>query len=414
MGIREQWNIAIRGLRANVGRSLLTILGIVIGVAAIVLVLTLGNGAQALILDQVRSIGANTIIVRPGRQPSGPTDVAASLLSNTLKERDIEALRKPGNAPGIVSVEPAMLVPDSVQYQQNVYRPTILGWSAKALEETFQVEPDQGNFFTDEDNRQRAKVAVIGQRVKEALFGESDAVGQVIKIRGKNFRVMATIAPRGQVSVVNVDEVVLIPALTAQKDLLGVDYYTEAFVRVANDVDVNQVASDIRATLREQHDIVDPSKDDFYVLTQQGIVQSISTVTQVLKIFLTGIASVSLLVGGIGIMNIMLVSVTERTREIGLRKAVGATTADILRQFLMESLVLTVSGGILGTALAVAFSLLVAVIARQRFHVNWPFNISVLGFVLGIGMAAIVGLSFGLYPARKASRKSPMEALRYE
>lgn len=414
MNLYEQWKIALTGLRTNLGRSLLTILGIVIGVAAIVLVLTLGQGAQLLILNQVNSLGGNSIIVRPGREPAGPTDAAESLLSNTLKQRDIDALRKPANVPGIVSVEPAVLVPDSVQYQQNIARPTILGWSAQALHDTFQVEAQAGLFFTEEDNRQQAKVAIVGDKVRQTLFGDSQAVGEFIKIRGRNFRVVATLPLGGQVSVLNVDEIVLIPVSTAQKDLLGIDYYHEAFVSVADGVQIDQAAQDIRATLREQHDIIDPAKDDFYVLTQQDIVDRISTITSVLTIFLSGIASISLLVGGIGIMNIMLVSVTERTREIGLRKAVGATTRHILEQFLLEALVLTVSGGLLGTLLATGIALLVALVARGQFNLEWPFNISILGFSLGIAMAAITGLTFGLYPARKASRKSPMEALRYE
>jgi putative ABC transport system permease protein len=405
---------AVQALRANVGRSALTILGIVIGVLAIVLIVALGQGARQLILDEVQSIGADTIIIRPGRQPDGPSDIADTILADSVKDRDVKALLRKENVPGLDSVAPAVLVSGSVSYEDNLYRPFTLGWTAEGLARFFQIAPQDGFFFTEDDIRQRTKVAIIGDRVRQELFGGSDAVGEFITIRGKRFRVVGTLKQLGQVAVFNIDELVVIPYSTAQKDILGIDYYHEVLVKTSAGADVDQVAADIRATLRETHGIDDPSKDDFFVLTQQNIVDQISTVTQILTIFLVAIAAVSLIVGGVGIMNIMLVSVTERTREIGLRKAVGATSRDIMRQFLFEAAILTAAGGVLGTVIAVAISILVILGIRQQYGIGWPIQIPVGAILLGVGMAIAVGIGFGLYPARQAARKSPIEALRYE
>ncbi len=414
MHISGTLKTAARALRANLGRSILTVLGIVIGIVAIVLVVALGEGAQSLILNEVQGIGANAVIVRPGRRPSGPTGIAETILSDSIKDRDIAALAKKQNVPNAASVDPAILVTGPVTYADNLFHAQTFGWTAQAIQELFNVSPEEGQFFTEEDIRQRAKVAILGSRVKDELFGESDAIGQFVKIKGQNMRVIGVFPKKGNLTVFNLDEVVLVPYSTAQKTLLGTNYYHEVFVRADKSENVDIVASDITATLRELHGITDPAKDDFFVTTQQDAVELIGTVTQVLTIFLVAIASISLLVGGIGIMNIMLVSVTERTQEIGLRKALGATNKDISQQFLLEAVILTVSGGIIGTALALSLSGLVAFVARSRFNINWPFSWPLDAIALGVGVAAAIGLLFGIYPARTAAKKNPIEALRYE
>lgn len=405
---------SLRALRAHLGRSLLTILGIVIGIVAIVLVISLGEGAQDLILNQVESIGANSIIVRPGREPSGPSDVAESILADSLKIHDLAALKNPLNVPGIASVEPAMLVPGSISYQDEVYRATVFGWTPTALGEIFNIYPEEGLFFTDDDIREQAKVIVIGSKVKNELFGESDALGAFVTVRSQKLKVVGILPASGQVSLFNVDEVAIIPYTTAQRALLGVTYFHELFVRTQENADIDQVSADIKATLRETHGITDPEKDDFFVVAQKDIVERVSTITQVLTIFLVAIASISLLVGGIGIMNIMLVSVTERTQEIGLRKALGATNKNILTQFLVESLILTALGGVVGTTIAIVLAALVSTIAQTQFNLDWPFHLPIFGIVLGVGVATAIGLIFGIYPARKAAQKDPIEALRFE
>ena len=239
---------AFTSLLANPGRSLLTILGIVIGIIAIVLVIALGQGAQNLIVSELENFGANFIIIRPGRQPDTPTDIAESILGDSIKEKDIFALRRPENAPGVVSVDPAVLVTGEATYQENIFRPMIFGWTANAMEDGFGIRPAIGTTFTDEDIRQRAKVAIIGATMKEELFGSSDAIGRSFKLRGHNIRVIGVYPPRGQIMSFNMDEIAIVPYSTAQKDILGIDYYVEVFVRTDPDADIETVAEDIRAT----------------------------------------------------------------------------------------------------------------------------------------------------------------------
>lgn len=405
---------AERALRANFARSLLTILGIVIGIVAIVLVVSLGQGARELVLGQIQSIGGNILVIRPGRQPEGPTDFADTILADSIRDRDIEALLRSDNVPGLATIAPALLVSGTMSYQDEVYRPMTFGWTAQAMIDFFNIFPAQGDYFTEDDIQQRSKVVVLGYRVKQELFGESDAIGEFVKIRGQSLRVVGVLPPVGQISLFNADEVALLPYSTAQKDLLGISHYHEVMVRARDGVDPAEVAEDIRLTLRDLHGITDPKKDDFFVLTQEDIVERVSTVTQALTVFLVAIASIALVVGGVGIMNIMLVSVTERTREIGLRKAMGATNEDIQRQFLMEAVLLTGAGGVIGTTLALLLALAITFVVRTQFGLDWPLTIPVSGVVLGVGVATGIGLAFGLYPARRAAKLDPIEALRYE
>src|SRR3990167_4284840 len=405
---------AFTSLLANPGRSLLTILGIVIGIIAIVLVIALGQGAQNLIVSELENFGANFIIIRPGRQPDTPTDIAESILCDSIKEKDIFALRRPENAPGVVSVDPAVLVTGEATYQENIFRPMIFGWTANAMEDGFGIRPAIGTTFTDEDIRQRAKVAIIGATMKEELFGSSDAIGRSFKLRGHNIRVIGVYPPSGQIMSFNMDEIAIVPYSTAHKDILGIDYYVEVFVRTDPDADIETVAEDIRATLRESHGITAAAKDDFFVWTQKDIVNRLGLITQTLTLFLVAIASISLLVGGIGIMNIMLVSVTERTHEIGLRKAVGATNNDILQQFLIESVLLTLAGGVLGIAVGAGLVGLIYVIFTTFFTaIGWVFAFPLSAVVLGLLVSGVAGIAFGIYPARQAARKNPIDALRY-
>lgn len=403
---------ALSGLRTNRSRSALTILGIVIGITAIMLVMSLGAGAQALILGQVEGLGANIIAVVPGREPTGPSD-SAQIFSDSLKDKDITALKSKFNVPNLKTLMPVLFGGDTGVYENETYRLTIFGGS-EFMEEVFDAHPEEGSFFTEDDVRARADVVVIGSKVTEELFGERNPIGEKIRIKGRNFKVIGYLAPTGGGSLFNFDEAAMVPYTTARDYIFGIKYYHRFIIQADNDDNVELVAEDVRRTLRESHDIDDPSKDDFFVSTQADLANRLSTITTSLTWFLIAMASISLFVGGIGIMNIMLVSVTERTREIGLRKAVGATERDILRQFLLEAVFLTAIGGLIGILLGTFLAFVASVGLSRGLGLDWKFVFPLSGIILGLGVSSAVGLVFGGYPARKASQKSPIEALRYE
>lgn len=414
MKLKYSIKTAVNGLRTHKSRSFLTILGIVIGITSIILMMSIGQGAQDLILNQISGLGAETLIVRPGREPKGPTDVAATLLSDSLKKRDLELLKKKGNVPDLVDITPLVMVTGSVSYEGETYRPTTIGSSLDFLVKAFGITLEQGDLFGEDDIRQLSSVAVIGSKVKTELFGGSDAVGKYIKIKERKFRVAGVLAPKGQVAFLNTDELVVVPYTTAQTYLLGVDHFFELIVRTTGPDAVKRAVRDVEATLREAHNIDDPEKDDFYIETQQGVADQVRTIMSALTAFLSSVVAIALVVGGIGVMNIMLVSVTERTREIGLRKALGARTGDILQQFLFEAVILTGIGGLIGIFLGTLFSFLVSLVLAGYLNLDWQFSFPVSAAVMGILVSTLVGLVFGIYPARQASRKSPIEALRYE
>ena len=412
MNIYQAFKTALAGLKANTSRSLLTILGIVIGIAAIIVVVAIGDSAQAMILGQIGGLGSKTIIIEPGREPQGPSDMTA-ILSDSLKERDLIALKNKANVPNLKNITPNVLVTGSVSYQGQTYRAMTLGSSA-FLANVLNIQPAEGSFFGDEDIRQHATVAIIGSKVREKLFGLSAAIGENIKIKDKNFRVIGVLPPKGQVSIINVDEVVVVPYTTAQKDLMGINHYNSMMAEAASEEVLVKTANDIKLTLRELHGITDPSKDDFHVMTQTDIANSAKMITGILTWLLISVAAISLVVGGIGIMNIMFVSVTERTHEIGLRKALGATDNNILTQFLMEAILLTAAGGVIGIIVGAGISYLVTLILSRVVAMNWTFTFPISAALIGIAVSSIIGLVFGLYPARQAARKTPIEALRYE
>jgi len=408
---------AIVGLKTNKVRSALTILGIVIGVAAIISIMSLGAGAQKLILDQVEGLGSNTIAVLPGREPTGISDTAGLFL-DSLREEDIKALLLPSNVPHASDVMPVAFGSSRLSYGNETYQSTILGAGSaedsNVISRIFDVYPSEGSFFTAGDVQSLAPVVVIGDRVREELFGNQRALGENIRINGKRFRVVGILPKKGQVSFFNFDEMVIAPYTTVNQYVLGRKHFDRIIV-IADDARyLDDTVRDITVTLRGRHKITDPAKDDFFVQTQADLAERVSSITSVLTAFLSAVASISLFVGGIGIMNIMLVSVTERTREIGLRKALGATRADILWQFLLESIGLTVVGGIIGILLGGLFSFGVSLLLTEQLGNAWQFTFPYFGAVLGVGVSGIIGLVFGLYPARQASKKSPIEALRYE
>ncbi len=411
MTYKHTFTTALKGLTTNRSRSALTILGIVIGITAIMLVVSLGAGAQKLILGQVQGLGTNTIAVIPGREPSGPSDVAF-LFSDSLKEKDIVALRNKANVPALKSLMPTVFGAGPVSYNSNTYQVSIFG-ATGLMTEIFDLHP-QGEFFGEEHVSSRSDVVVLGHKITDKLFGVEDPIGKKVKIKGRNFKVLGVLPETGGGSLFNFDDMVLVPYTTAQDYITGKKSFNRIIMQANSDRDVPATSEDIKYTLRESHGITDPDKDDFTVQTQQDLANRLSTITNALTYFLVAVASIALFVGGVGIMNIMLVSVTERTREIGLRKALGATDRDILSQFLLEAVLLTAIGGLVGIILGSSLALISALVLSKGLGVSWSFVFPWGGAFLGLSVSALIGLVFGGYPARQASRKSPIEALRYE
>lgn len=414
MNFKDNLKISISGLKAHKSRSVLTILGIVIGITAIISVMSLGEGAQSVIGNYIEGMGTDFIVIRPGREPKGPADMVELIFGDSLTTRDVEAIKQTSNVPGLKDIAPAVIVPGSVAYRGETIRPMIFGWSAEMMADMFDIYPAKGILFNENDIRRKSAVAIIGSKVKKELFGESDAIGENIKIKDKNFRVVGVFGSRGQVPFFDVDNVVLLPYSTAQSYLLGINYYHEIIARAKSPEIIDRTVYDIKLTLREMHNITDPSKDDFFVVTPEGAIEQVGLIMNTLTIFLFFVVAISLVVGGIGIMNIMLVSVTERTHEIGLRKAVGATNKNILAQFLLEAVLLTTIGGAIGILLGAGISFIASLVLSKYLALQWSFILPVSAVLLGFGMAAFVGLVFGLYPAKQAAEKNPIEALRYE
>lgn len=415
MKIKYTFKTVLIGLKTHKARSFLTILGIVIGITSIILIMSIGQSAEGLILNEVKSLGGNFVQINPGKEVKGPQDMADTLFNDSLKERDIKALKNKNNVPDLEDITPSLMVPGSVSYKGETYKPTIIGWTADWMAKLYNIYPEQGEYFNEEDIKSLAAVAVIGAKVKEDLFGADETLGEKVKIKDKYFKVVAVLPAKGQVSsFMDIDKFVIIPYTTAQKYLLGIDYYQEIHVMARDEKLVPSMVEDIKMTLRDLHNIDDPEDDDFHITTSEEMIETISLITGILTILLTSVAAISLVVGGVGIMNIMLVAVTEKTWEIGLRKAVGAREKDILIHFLIESIFLTVIGGIIGIGLGIGLSYLMSLILANQVSRNWQFVVSFPSIFLGLGVASFIGIIFGLYPARKASLKNPIEALRYE
>jgi putative ABC transport system permease protein len=414
MRITYAFDLAFQGVRAKPSRTLLTLLGVAIGVAAVVAIAALGAGANALIVNEISGLGADVIDITPGRPVSGPADIAQTLFADTLVQSDLDAIARTQNAPHVRVIIPLVVVPGAVSYQGETYVPQTLGTNAELMGALFKVYPAEGELFGENEVREKAPVAVIGAKVKNELFGQAPALGQNITIRDVRFKVVGVLPPVGQVSFTDFDELVLIPYTTAQTYLLGYNHFNEVVIQVDDPANAQITSRDIEATLREQHDLGPGEENDFAIRTAAALMDQVGSILSALTVFLVSVVAIALVVGGIGIMNMMLVSVTERTREIGLRKAVGASNMDVLLQFLLEAVLLTLLGGAVGIALGAGFAYAASIAIRTLTNLAWSFVFPFGSALVALGFSIMIGLVFGLYPARKASRKSPMEALRQE
>ena len=410
MKLRYSIKTAVTGLTTHKSRSALTIVGIVIGITSIILVMSLGQGAQNLILGQVKGLGATTVIVLPGKISFGPS-MASQTMNDSLKEKDLNLIKNKTNVPHAKYVMPMVVGAGKAVYGSNVYQVSVFG-SGELVPQIFSLNPDKGTFFSDQDVQSLSSVVVIGYKVKQHLFDGDDAVGQKIRIKNNTFKVIGVLPEKGSSS--SFDDSVFMPYTTVQQYITGTKYYSRIVVETDTEANLKSTVQDVTITLRNSHNITDPAKDDFSVTTSADVAATLSTITDALTAFLAAVAAISLVVGGIGIMNIMLVSVTERTREIGLRKAIGATGKDILTQFLLEAVILTASGGIIGIILGASLSYVISIILTSVIKLDWSFVFPWSAAILGVVVAGLVGLVFGIYPANQASKKSPMEALRYE
>jgi putative ABC transport system permease protein len=402
--------IALRALKVNRMRSALTMLGIIIGVAAVIAMVGIGAGATARIQQQIQSIGSNLIVVLPGSMSSNGVRLGSGAVV-TLTEDDAKAIAD--ECPSV-----ALAVPTVRGGVQVVYGNNNWATNAQGVTPDFMTIRDYtmlyGEFFTTQDVDAAAKTAVLGETVAQNLFGDSDPTGQVVIIKNVPFTVAGVLTPKGQSPTgQDQDDVILLPISTAIQKVLGVNKANAKAVGSLMVQAINQQAMDpaiqeMEELLRERHNILPGQDDDFTIRNLTEVYEAQETSARVMSLLLGAIASVSLIVGGIGIMNIMLVSVTERTREIGLRQAVGAKTRDILLQFLVEAVTLSLLGGIIGIVVGLAASVVISHFA------NWSTQISFLSILLAFVFSALVGVFFGYYPARKAAFLDPIDALRYE
>lgn len=413
MRLRDTFKMSFSGLSTHKSRSALTILGIVIGITAIILVMALGQSAQDLIIGEVQGLGPNNIFIIPGKQPKGISGFGGTLLNDSLKQKDVEDLMKKSNVPDAVRVVPFVFTPVKVSYQDQSYAAMALGSTPDAFD-IYKLGVSQGSLLTAEDVVGKSSNIIIGQKIVDKLFGGIDPVGASVRIKNKNFRIIGVLAPKGQSPFVNFDEAILMSYTSVQQYIMGVRYVQRIIVQTNALADIPGATKDITILLRNNHNITNPSNDDFFIQTQADLVNTLGSITDVLTIFLSSVAAISLVVGGVGIMNIMFVSVTERTREIGLRKSLGATNKNILVQFLTEAIMLTMTGGIIGILFGTALSFLTVWALNSFAGINFSFAFPLTGAILGIVVSSGIGFIFGIFPARRASQKSPVEALRYE
>ena len=400
----ESLFIALDGLRANKLRAMLTMLGIIIGVGAVIAMMSIGLGVKDKISTSIAGLGSNLLVVTPGASQSGGSKQAAGS-SITLSEKDAIAIAQ--EVSGVNVVASAVNRQYQVVFGNQNWTTSVQGTTPDIVGVKSYTLAD-GAFFTTKDGETRGRVAVLGKTVADNLFNGGTSIGQTIRINNAPFQVIGVLEAKGESMGGNQDDLIIIPLKTAQERLMGINYVQNINIQATGTDVIYQVQEDVKALLRARHKLTSTTVDDFSVRNMVAIMDTADQTTSMITALLGVVAGLSLLVGGIGIMNIMLVSVTERTREIGIRKALGARYNNILMQFLIEAVVISVAGGLIGIALGIGASYAVSSIA------GWKTIISSIAIVGAFGFSVMIGLFFGIYPARKAALLDPIDALRYE
>lgn len=408
-------NIATDALLRHKMRTVLTVLGITVGITAVIVVLSAGRAIEDFIIGQVTMFGTDYIEVEVKVPSTGHVSsenvsgMAQGVTITTLKEKDADELRKIANVRDVYSGQTGQAV-FSYKEQNKV---TLIFGVTSSFDAIDSGEVGEGRFFTDAEDKSLARVVVLGSNLKNQLFGDKDAIGERIKIGKQSYRVIGVMKERGSAGVFSFDDIAIMPLRTMQKLILGVDYIQFIFIQIKDTTLTEVTVDDVILRMRELHEIDDPGKDDFAVMSAAEGLALLSIITGAIKILLFALASISLVVGGVGIMNVMYVAVAERTFEIGLRKAIGAKSRDILNQFLVEAVGVTFLGGIAGIILGTAFSFLMSIVANS-LGFAWKFHLSPQYILLAVSVSVLVGLISGIYPARTASRLEPIVALKKE
>lgn len=397
--------IALRALSNNKLRCFLTMLGIIIGVASVITMLAIGQGSKNSIKAQISEMGSNMIMIHPGNMQRGGVRQSADAMQ-TIKVEDYESLKE---LPGVAAISPSVNSGGQLVYGNNNYPSSIYGVTPEYLD-IRKLKVKEGSIFSEQDIKTAAKVCILGKTVIDNLFPDGqDPVGKVVRFGKIPMTVIGVLESKGTNSMgQDQDDVVLAPYTTVMKRILAIDYLQGLFASAVDEDHTDETIDRITEQLRVNHKLKEGVDDDFQIRSQQELSEMMNSTSDMMTVLLACIAGISLLVGGIGIMNIMYVSVTERTREIGLRMSIGARGIDILTQFLIEAVIISVTGGVIGILLGFIASWLVTVIA------NWPVYIQIYSVVLSFVVCTVTGIFFGWYPARKASNLDPIEALRYE
>lgn len=413
MNLPDRLQLAYVALKRQTLRTVLTMIAIGIGIASVVIILSAGRGLESMIVSELDIYNPNAINIEiriPGRGETGSaTGFATGVTVTTLKNSDTKEIEKHAN---IDSTYDYVTGQEVIKYQGNNKTVVLFGYGANAAK-VEKMEFAEGRFYDNIEEDSLARVLVIGHAVKEELFGDDSAVGKNVYMRGKSYKIVGVMAERGASFGFDFDTIVYIPTRTIQKRLLGTDYVMGIMGRVIDMSKIDQTKADIEYLLRDRHNISDPDQDDFQVTTMDEIRDVLETVVGGITLLLVALVCISLVVGGVGITNIMYVSVAERTFEIGLRKAVGARSGDILWQFLVEAVILTFFGGVIGVIIGALISFAIYY-GAVSYGLDWTFSISFFSIVLALVFSTAVGLFFGIYPAKKAAGLDPIVALRKE